>query len=259
MPRFFLEEILPAAQSQVRLSGEDAHHVAHVLRMRPGQSLQLCDGAGTDLLCRVAQVSTQQVLLEILERSVNQTEPLYTATLYQGLVKGDKMDLIIQKAVELGASRIVPVQCQRSVVRHKEQDLERKQNRWNRIAVEAAKQCGRGMLPSVGRTSTFMACLGEAAMSDLAVIPWEMAREQSIRTVLQAFAARLPDRQQKGERPAKLSFSIIIGPEGGLTETEVSHAAASGIHPVSLGRRILRTETAGPAVLAMLLYQFDTF
>ena len=258
MPRFFSESTVPPGQNQIMLTGEDAHHIAHVLRMHPGEQIQMCDGSGTDLQCRIRHINGGQILLEVLSRSENQTEPDYFITLYQGLAKGDKMDQIIQKAVELGASRIVPLQCQRSVVRVQEHDRERKQQRWSRIAAEAAKQCGRGVVPDVRLVQPFSVCLPEAAAVNLAVIPWEMERDKSIRTVLLDYAnshACYPASADSSTR----SFSVIIGPEGGLTEREISEAIRHGIKPVSLGRRILRTETAGPAVLAMFLYQFDAF
>lgn len=255
MPRFFIETPVSLQSSQLQLKGDDAHHIAAVLRMKEGQELVVCDGARTDLLCRIVSVSPGQVELLILDRTANATEPAYDVHLYQGLAKGDKMDQIIQKSVELGVTRITPVICRRSVAQVHEQDRSKKMQRWSRIAAEAAKQCGRGIQPLVAEPLSFDACLSGAAASDLSLIPWEMEREQSIRTVLTAFQDSLTGRTG-GARP---TISLIIGPEGGLTEEEVAKARASGIRPVSLGRRILRTETAGPAVLAMILYQFDEF
>ena len=252
MPRFFTEEAVSPLQSRLALTGEDAHHIAAVLRMKQGDELVVCDGARTDLLCRIEQMTTGQIGLLVLERNGNRTEPGYVVTLYQGLVKGDKMDQIIQKAVELGVTEIVPVDCRRSVARVHESDREKKGQRWNRIAAEAAKQCGRGVRPRVADVQPFAACLSGAAAAGLALIPWEMEREQSIRSVLTSFQAQWDgqDKARQSSGREQPTISILIGPEGGLTETEVEQACAAGIRPVTLGRRILRTETAGPAALA---------
>jgi 16S rRNA (uracil1498-N3)-methyltransferase len=239
----------------LRLGGADAHHIADVLRMKEGQELIVCDGARTDLLCRIVSVSSGLVELQILELSANATEPAYDVHLYQGLAKGDKLEQVIQKSVELGVARITPVICRRSVALVHEKDRGKKTLRWNRIAAEAAKQCGRGIQPVVAEPLSYDACLSDAAACDLALVPWEMERADSIRTALAAFQENLAGRAG-GVRP---TISLIIGPEGGLTEEEVDKARLAGIRPVSLGRRILRTETAGPAVLAMILYQFDEF
>ena len=255
MPRFFVEEPVPADARQLRLTGEDAHHIAAVLRMKEGQELVVCDGARSDLLCRIVQVSPGRIDLQILSRSANDTEPPYAVLLYQGLAKGDRMDQVIQKAVELGVTRIIPVTCRRSVALVREQDRGKKVLRWNRIAAEAAKQCGRGVRPPVDEPVSFADCLARAAAADLALIPWEMERAKSIRAELTVFQESLAGCAGN----ARPTISLIIGPEGGLTEEEVEKAAKAGIRPVSLGRRILRTETAGPAVLAMILYQFEAF
>jgi len=255
MPRFFIEAPVSLQSSQLQLIGDDAHHIAAVLRMKEGQELVVCDGARTDLHCRIVSISTGQVELLILDRSDNATEPAYDVHLFQGLAKGDKMEQIIQKSVELGVTHITPVICRRSVALVHEQDRSKKTLRWNRIAAEAAKQCGRGIQPQVAEPLSYERCLIGASASNLALIPWEMEREQTIRTELTAFQDRLAGRAG-GTRP---TISLIIGPEGGLTEEEVAKARKVGIRPVSLGRRILRTETAGPAVLAMILYQFDEF
>ncbi|MBP8988991.1 MAG: 16S rRNA (uracil(1498)-N(3))-methyltransferase [Clostridia bacterium] len=260
MPRFFIEDILPPDQTELKLTGAEAHHVSHVLRMREGDELLICDGSGSDFLCRIDRKSGHEVFLSIKERYANQTEPDYEVTLYQGLVKGEKMGQIIQKSVELGVTRIVPIQCQRSIVKVSD-EYEKKQARWNRIAAEAAKQCGRGIRPPVDGILTFSDCIRDAVSADLSIIPWEMERKQSIRSVLMAFHSDFTKRltADQNMKRANPCFCVMIGPEGGFTEEEVEEASSAGICPVTLGRRILRTETAGPAVLAMILYQFDSF
>lgn len=246
MPRFFIEDPLDPAEEQLILKGNDFHHIRDVLRLKTGDIITVCDGARSDLSCRIERFDADGVVLSILGRQINQSEPPYQVTLYQGLAKGDKMDTIIQKAVELGASRIVPVTCLRSVVRLDGKDVEKKIQRWQRIAAEAAKQCSRGLIPEIGRPLQFDQAAIEAARSDISLIPWESERDNHIRTELEHKASLVHP-----------SISILIGPEGGFDAVEINRALDLGIRPVTLGHRILRTETAGAAVLAMLIYAFD--
>ena len=252
MPRFFCERVVGPDAADFVLTGDDVHHIRDVLRLKPGDSVTVCDGARTDLDCRVAGYAGDSVILQVTARTVNQTEPPYEATLYQGLAKGDKMDGIIQKAVELGVSQIVPMICRRSVAIPETRDLPKKTARWNRIAFEAAKQCGRGLVPPVSPPRPFADAVREAAAADIRLIPWELERLQNLRTALTGTNQAPPP----GKKPR---IAVLIGPEGGFAADEIELALASGIVPVTLGRRVLRTETAGPAVLAMILYQFADF
>ena len=249
MPRFFVEECLDPKTTLLTISGADFHHIRDVLRMKINEELTVCDGGSNDLNCRIENFKPDGVELTIISRQANQTEPNYQSTLYQGLAKGDKMETIIQKAVELGVSRIVPVICRRSVARLDDKDTAKKLLRWNRIAAEAAKQCGRGRTPIVSEPQSFKAAAAEAAKADIRLIPWEGERARSLRAELEAAT-------ELGPNP---TISVLIGPEGGFDADEIEIALAAGISPVTLGRRILRTETAGGAVLAMILYCFNDF
>lgn len=256
MPRFFIEQELPAEQENWVISGEDARHISSVLRMAVGDELTLCDGRRTDFAAKIIEITGSQVTVQIINRQPSQTESPLELWLFQGLPKSDKLDSIIQKSVELGVARIIPVACERSVARVDTKDAPRKVERWNKIAREAAKQCGRGQLPEVLAPLSFKAAIAKARTADLALIPWESEREQSLRTVIEAQATRLADLMVSGQRPR---IAIMIGPEGGFSLDEIDLALAATVTPVTLGRRILRTETAGPAVLAMLGYQFNDF
>jgi 16S rRNA (uracil1498-N3)-methyltransferase len=253
MPRFFIESVIDKSDELV-LSGRDAHHIIDVLRMKPGDTILVCDGARNELHCRIQSVQLGRVNLIIEDRYVNNTEPAYRVTLFQGLAKGNKMDQIIRASVEMGVHRIVPVSCHRSVPVFNGGDLDRKTARWNRIAAEAAKQCGRGICPAVDRISRFDQALKEANRADLAIIPWELEKACSIQTVLSGFSGLAEPSAKKNP-----DIQVWIGPEGGFTEQEVQKAKEVGLVSVTLGRRIMRTETAGPAVLAMILYEFDDF
>lgn len=251
MPRFFIEECLDRSRTDIVLDGDNAYHVGIVLRKRPGDSILICDGARTDITAVIDKIESDKVYLSIIERTENSTEPFWQAVLFQGLPKGDKMDQIIQKSVELGISSIVPVVCQRSVTRLSDSNLERKLQRWNRIALEAAKQCGRGLIPQVRQPVSFNQAVEMAANMDLSFLPWEDERQHSLKRLLSDFDSKTDDII------SQFTVGFIIGPEGGFSTSEIDTAKRAGLSCVTLGPRILRTETASLAVLAMLGYQFD--
>lgn len=239
MPKFFFDKN-EISRGQVQLFGEDEKHIKTVLRAREGEEVTLCDGAGMDYQCRIVSLE-RGVLLDILSKGVCETEPKTKITLYQGLPKADKMELIIQKCVELGIDRIVAVSTERAIVKLDKKE-EKKLERWQKIAEAAAKQSGRGKIPEVcGRVLKFKEAVEEAAQLDGAIIPYEKEQETGLRQFVQGF---------EGE-----SIGIFIGPEGGFAEEEIAFAEERGILPVTLGKRILRTETAGIVTTAVLLYE----
>ena len=241
MPRFFVEGIAPEPGDRITLSEEDSRHVSLSLRMKRGDALTLCDGRGTDCEC-VAVDFAGAVTVEVVSVSPSASEPPYGATVFQAEVKGDKFDTVIQKAVELGAARIVPFVSSHCVSRPDARDADKKRKRRERIALEAAKQCGRGTMPSVGATVPFEKAVEEAAGADLPLFCWEQATTP-LKDVL------------RGRDPS--TVSVVIGPEGGFSEEEAKAAEEAGLVPVSLERRILRTETASGAALSVLSYEFD--
>lgn len=255
MTRLFTEQIIAADMDSYVFSGEEAKYLADVLRMHTGECVMLCDGARTDFTCRITDISRDHVMVAFVAREHNSTEPPYEAVLYQALVKGDKMDLIIQKGVELGVSRIIPVACSRSIVRIDAKDSEKKTVRWQKIAEEAARQCGRGMIPTVGKPVPFSAAIAKAGTdSDIVFLPWEGEKSRPLSSVLDDWA----DNASAAVIPAKLPvISFFIGPEGGFDPKEIDLADKAGVKTVTLGRRILRTETAGLAVLSMLIYRLE--
>lgn len=236
MPRFFAE--LPdrlCAGDPARVTGQDAVHIRRALRMREGESLILCDGAGSDYACVIEGFDGDAVVLRVKECRATTAEPSLQVTLYQGLPKGDKMDWIVQKAVELGVQRIVPVEMSRSVARLGANDA-KKQERWQRIADEAAGQCGRGIQPQVLPAVPFRQAV--QAMEAQTVIVFYEGGGRSLRTLADA-----------GMREA----SLLIGPEGGIDDREVKQLRTMGAAFATLGPRILRCETAPVAALAALM------
>ena len=227
----------------VTVTGDDARHISRSLRMRAGEHLVLCDGDGTDYDCIICTVSPDAVLLSVVGSASTAAEPPYKTTVYQALVRGERFDTVVQKSVECGAARIVPYSAERSTVRISPSDAERKRQRWQRIADEAAKQCGRGMLPEVTAPVTFSEAVAAAASADVSLFCYELSR--------------IPLREVLTEKHSPETVSVMIGPEGGFSESEASDARNSGLAEVSLGRRILRTESAAPFVLACLAYEFE--
>ena len=229
------------------IEGPDWNHAANVLRVRPGEQVLLSAGEDWDYLCTVREVDRagQRVLLSVLEENRDIRELPVKISLYQGLPKSDKMELIIQKAVELGAARVIPVETARCVVKLDRKKAESKRSRWQAISESAAKQSGRSVIPEVAMPMPFAAALKEAADSDIRLIPYENAEGmERTRRILESVAP--------GQK-----IAVFIGPEGGFEETEIRQAEEAGFEAVTLGKRILRTETAGFVVLSLLMAQTE--
>ena len=232
MPRFFVESV---SGGQVILTGPDAAHMCRSLRMKPGDTVTLCDTQGFDYQCVVQRLSPEEAALTIIDKHQCENEPSLSVILYQGLPKGEKMDWIVQKAVELGVSQIVPVRMERCVSRKASQ---KKTDRWQKIAGEAAKQCGRGILPQVCPPADFHQALIQAAQAEVFLFCYEGGGES---------VSRLITQKTK-------TVSVLIGPEGGFSLPEAEAARKAGGVPVTLGKRILRTETAPLAALSVIMY-----
>jgi 16S rRNA (uracil1498-N3)-methyltransferase len=237
------------------IQGDDAHHIQKVLRLRIGEEIVLCDGRGNDHTASIDFIGKGQVTAVIKSSAATATEPRTKVTLVQGVPKASKMEAIIQKCVELGVHNIVPANTLRAVVRFDdERDSDKKAQRWQRIAEEAAKQSRRGIIPHVSSPLSFEEAV-KSSNSRLKLLLWEEEREQSLRSVLRGFAENEPAGKGRAEKLD--SIAILIGPEGGLDAKEAALARNHGWIPVSVGPRILRTETAGMAVLAAIMYQME--
>lgn len=246
MPRFFLPpDQFPdnADHAIVDIDGENARHISLSLRMKVADRLTLCDGAGREFDAEIIAMTAQTVSVRIETVRSSLNESPVRITLYQGIAKGDKMDSIIQKAVELGMSEIVPVECQRSVAKIGSDSVEKKVKRWQKIADAAAGQSGRGLLPKVHPPMKFANAVERAASDECALLCYEGEGTQPLSLCLPP------------EAPATLSF--FIGPEGGFEYTEVELAGRFGLVSVGLGRRILRTETASSFVLSALCLTYE--
>lgn len=230
----------------ITLGQEDSHYISSVLRMRPGEQLKVVLKDGIEALCEVHDCAKTAVTLKVIETKQNTSEPPYRITLYQSVSKGERMELTIQKCVELGVAKIVPVYSMRCVVRPDAKKDPSRTIRWQRIALEAARQSGRGIIPEVTEPVNFDKALAAAKDASLTLFPWE---EEQGMTLKQTLSEKNKEDLQE--------IAVFIGPEGGYDESEAEKAREAGAIPVTLGKRILRTETAGAAVLAMLLYHFE--
>ena len=232
-------------ESEAVITGPDVNHIKNVLRMKPGEKLLLSDGKGTNCLCEITELFPDKVLAKILPEEVDDTELPVKVTLYQGLPKADKMELIIQKAVELGAFSIIPVETKRCVVKLDVKKAAKKVVRWQQIAESAAKQSKRMLIPEIHEVMTYKQALEFAKQLDVKLIPYELAKGMK------------ETREILSEIKPGQSVGIFIGPEGGFEEEEVAKALEAGAHAITLGRRILRTETAGLAILSVLMFQLE--
>lgn len=264
MTRLFSKNIIDPGQALFVLDDSDSKYLTDVLRMRVGDTIILCDAMSMDYTGVISGVSQKKVTLTLSEHHQNKSEPPYIASLYQGLCKGERMDYAVQKSVELGVSGIIPVSCVRSVVKINERDMISKTSRWQKIAEEAARQSGRGRIPEVSAPAAFEEAIkGALTGNDLVLIPWEEETAVSLPDILEKFASTggfSKAGKASGEPESTETLpriAIFIGPEGGFDPKEIDFAISKGAAAVSLGSRILRTETAGIAVLSMLLYRLE--
>ena len=243
MPRFFVE---PEAicEGHATVAGGDAYHIARSLRMAVGDEITLADGSGKEYLCRLTKIRDEECCAEVISEQISHSESPAEITLYMAYPKSDKLELIIQKSIELGAARIVPFESSRCIKRPKAEKIEKQTARLQRIAEEAAKQCGRARLPVVAEPISFKKVLEEAATAELSLFCYEGGGTRSLKEVL-------------GTDTAPSSISVIVGSEGGFSPEEAEAAVAAKLTPVNLGPRILRCETAPMYALSAISYQLE--
>jgi len=238
MPRFFVPSL---AEDTVVLSGEDGRHIARSLRCRIGDTLELCDGGGADALGTITAIDGSTVTVELTQRRPSRGELPCTVTLYQALPKGDKLEFIVQKAVELGVSAVVPVLTSRCISRPDRKSMANKLERLEKIAREAAGQSGRGVLPQIRPVLSYPAALAEMAAGPCSILFYEKAG----RPLGEVLAAR----------PGAISF--LVGAEGGFSPVEAQTAEAAGLAVCTMGPRILRCETAPLYALSAIGYTYE--
>ena len=231
---------------RIVITGEDVNHIKNVLRMKIGEEIAVSNGVdGREYRCEVAQFLSDEVVCKLRFIKENDVELPAQVYLFQGLPKADKMELIIQKAVELGVYSVIPVATRRSIVKLDDKKAAAKQNRWQGIAEAAAKQSKRKIIPKIEKVMSFAEALEIAKELEVRLIPYELAEDMS-------HTKEIIERIREGQK-----IAIFIGPEGGFDDTEIALASEVGVEPITLGKRILRTETAGMTVLAWLMYHLE--
>lgn len=241
MPKFFVSQN-QINQKSIEIIGDDAKHISTVLRAKIGDKITICDKNGLDYECSILQIDKKSVTAEIDEIHKNENEPKIKITLFQSIPKLDKMETVIQKCVEIGVDRIVPVISEHTVVKINDK-AEKKLERFRKIAEAAAKQCGRGKIPEVCEITNFKSAVDMAAKLDNAFIPYEKEKNRTIKSFIKEIKSK--------------EVGIFIGPEGGFSDDEIKLCAENGIKSVTLGKRILRTETAGLVTSVILLYELE--
>ena len=243
MARFFVEKE-KISENRIVIEGADAHHIARSLRMAEGDEATVCDGCGKEYRCTLVRIRDEECVCEIIEETNSKNESPVSITLCMAYPKGDKLETVIQKAVELGADRIIPFESSRCIKRPKAEKADKVTARLSRIAEEAAKQCGRAKIPDVTSPVSYKTMLGMAGESELRLFCYESEDGLTIKNAL-------------SEREKPKSIAVIVGSEGGFSPEEVRDARDSGCLSVSLGERILRCETAPAFALSVISYEYE--
>lgn len=225
--------------------GDDVKHIRDVLRHKLGDEIKICDENGIKYITNIINITKEGIDLKIINKCDDTSEPNINITLFQGLPKADKLEMIIQKCTELGITEIIPIITDRVIVKIEERNVDKKLERWNRIALEAAKQSGRQRVPRVKTPINIKNLVENIEKYDILLLPYECEKDVTIKNVLRNMNKEIKN------------IAIIIGPEGGFSDNDIDLLNNDKIKKVSLGPRILRTETAGFATLAMVLYELD--
>ncbi len=241
MPKFFVNKN-DINQNEIVIKGEDAKHISQVLRYKIGDTLEVGNGVGIDYITKIEKVCKKEIVLKVIDEKKSIAEPKVKVTLFQCLPKGSKMELIIQKCVELGVYEIIPFVSEFSVVKLNDK-VDRKIERYQKISETASKQCRRGIIPKIYNPITLDEALALSKDFDLSLIAYENEKDITIKKI--------------SEKENVNSVCVFVGSEGGFSNMEIEEAKKYGVIPVTLGNRILRTETAGLVLTNLLVYEFD--
>lgn len=241
MHRFFVDRE-NIDDGKIQIDRADVKHIKNALRLEVGGEIEVCDKMGTDYRCKISEIEKDEVFCEILETYKSKGESEIGITLFQGLPKSTKMELIVQKSTELGVKRIVPVEMERCVAKITDKKKEAKKiERWSKIAEEAAKQSKRGIIPEISEAMSFKELIDHLQDEEMVIVPYESEDDLGLKIVLKDSTSK--------------KINIVIGPEGGFDESEIVALKEINSHIVTLGPRILRTETAGFTTSALILYE----
>ena len=251
MPKFFVnnEQI---NDDIIVIKGQDVNHISKVLRAKIGDELQICNSYnGKNFLCDIEKIDETEIYCKIIEELTESIESNIKVTIFQGLPKADKMEYIIQKSVELGVYDIVPVEMKRCVVKLTDKDKVKKIDRWQKISEVAAKQCGRDIIPKINNVENIKNICNLIKSYDIVLVAYENEKENSIKSQLQEF------KEHINKDNSDVKIGVVIGPEGGLEQADVEELEKCGAKIITLGKRILRTETVSLNILSVLMYELE--
>lgn len=251
MPKFFVRSE-SIQNHQIEIKGKDVNHIKNVLRKKQEDEIIVCNAdTAKDYLCKIIQIEEDTILTNVMEELQTNTESKVEVSIFQGLPKADKMELVIQKAVELGVHDITPIEMKRCVVKLNDKDKRKKQERWQKIAEVAAKQSGRNQIPQINDIISIKNIGKVCQKYDTVLVAYENEKQNKLKYELENLKIKIIEDNQN------LKIAIIIGPEGGIDPTEIELVKESGAKVVTLGKRILRTETVALQVLSIIMYEFD--
>ncbi len=252
MPKFFVNSE-QVDNNKIRIIGKDVNHIKNVLRMKVGDELYICNESDSmNYKAKINDFCKDEIMCGIVETIENIAESNVKVHIYQGLPKADKMELIIQKSVELGVDKITPIEMKRCIVKLDEKDKIKKRERWQKIAEVAAKQSGRDIIPEICNIKNIKEIGSEFGDYDLVLLCYENEKEVLLKEVLKS-----NELKKNSENLSEFKIAVIIGPEGGVDISEVELMEKSGAKVISLGNRILRTETVALAILSIIMYEFE--
>ena len=248
MPKFFVtsNEI---ENDKIKIKGTDVNHIKNVLRAKIEDKIDICNtDEMKDYECKIEELTSDYIICKIISEKQNASESKVEITIFQGLPKADKMELIIQKSVELGVNKIIPVDMKRCVVKLKDRDQIKKVERWQKISEVASKQCGRGIIPKIGQVMKIKEIVDRIGEYDIILVAYEKEENNYLKIEI--------DKLKNLEKDKK-KIAIVIGPEGGLEEEEVKQLQENGAKVITLGKRILRTETVALNMISILMYELE--
>lgn len=249
MSKFFVKEN-QIKNNIVKIIGQDVNHIKNVLRLNLEDQIKICnEDTSENYNCSIKQIEKDEIICEIKEKVTSQVESNVEITIFQGLPKADKMELIIQKSTELGASKFVPVALNRCIVKLSGKDAQKKIERWQKISEVAAKQCGRDLIPKIENIENIEEVKNQISDFDLFFVAYEQEKDVYLKQVL----------QEVDKSKEKIRIAFLIGPEGGLEEKEIEQMKNAGAKIISLGNRILRTETVALSVTSIIMYELENF
>lgn len=248
MPKFFVQNN-QIINEKIEIKGQDVNHIKNVLRAKVGEEIQICNqDTSENFLCDIQEFEKEKIICKIKEKLENNSESNIEITIFQGLPKSDKMELIIQKSVELGVYQITPIEMKRCVVNLQEKDKKKKQERWQKISEVAAKQCMRDSIPKINGIISIKELENQIDQYDVVLVAYENERENTLKNELEKI---------KNQNKERNKIAIVIGPEGGIEEKEVESLKDKGCKIITLGKRILRTETVALNMISIIMYELE--